>query len=126
MFDLSFLPVLYQVITLNSSNNCLFNYSAGADLWRQCGFGKDFIQASLTPWQWVTGGYFSMFVVCALIGMTYLKYHKATYPLIIGSAFLPISYGLFPEVFLAWAIIFVGMVIGIIAWYIYISQTSEM
>lgn len=95
-------------------------------MWQNCGFGKDYIQASLSPWTWVTGGYFSMIFVCILIGITYLKYQKASYPLIIGTVFLPISFTLFPQVFLVWAIIMVGMFIGIIAWYAYISQANEM
>lgn len=95
-------------------------------MWQNCGFGKDFIKASLTPWEWVTGGWFSMIFVCILIGITYLKYQKASYPLIIGTVFLPISFSLFPQVFLAWAIIMVGMFIGIIAWYVLIAQANEM
>jgi len=95
-------------------------------MWQNCGFGKDYIQASLGPWEWVTGGWFSMIFVCILIGITYLKYHKASYPLIIGTVFLPISFSLFPQTFLIWAIIMVGMFIGIIMWYVLISQANEM
>jgi hypothetical protein len=94
-------------------------------MWHNCGFDKDYIKASLGPWQWVTGGWFSMILVSVLIGMTYLKYHKALYAVLIGSLFLPISYGLFPEVFLTWAIIMVGICIGVILFYVFVSQTNE-
>ena len=94
-------------------------------MWQNCGFGTDYIKASLGPWQWITGGYFSMIIVSILIGAVYLKYHKAVYALLIGSVFIPISYGLFPEVFLAWVIVMAGALIGIIAWWVYISQTQE-
>src|SRR5437867_11712507 len=106
ILDLHWLPIFYQIIHVNSTNApCFLNYTAGADMWRQYGFDKDYIKASLGPWQWITDGWFSMILVSVLVGMTYLKYHKAIYALLIGSVFLPISYGLFPEVFLSWAII---------------------
>lgn len=94
-------------------------------MWHNCGFDKDYIKGSLTMWQYITGGYFSMIFVSILIGAVYLKYHKAIYVLAIGSLFLPISYGIFPEVFLAWAIIMSGIFIGAISWWIYISQSNE-
>lgn len=126
MFDWSHLPILFQIIQLNSTLPCFLNYSAGSSMLQNCGFGKDYIQASLSPWEWVTGGWFSMIFVCVLIGMTYLKYQKASYPLIIGTVFLPISFSLFPQTFLVWAIVMVGMFIGIIAWYVLIAQANEM
>jgi hypothetical protein len=126
MLDWSLLPIVYQIIHLNSTQPCFLNYTAGANMWQQCGFSKDYLQASLAPWEWVTGGWFSMILVSVLIGMTYLKYQKAAYPLIIGTIFLPISFTLFPQTFLVWAIVMTGMFIGIISWYAYISQANEM
>lgn len=126
MLDLSMLPVLYQIIHFNSTSPCFLNYSAGAQMWQNCGFGIDYLKASLAPWQWVTGGWFSMIFVAVIIGMSYIKYRKAAYPLIIGTIFLPISFSLFPQTFLVWAIVMTGMFIGIIAWYAYISQANEM
>lgn len=120
------LLVSFQIINVNTTSSCFFNYTAGFQLWHNCGFDKDYIKASLGPWQWITGGYFSMIFVSILIGAVYLKYHKAVYVLAIGSIFLPISYGVFPEVFLAWAIVMSGIFIGVISWYIYVSQTNEM
>ena len=125
MLDFNLLPILFQIIQVNSTTPCFLNYSAGIQMWQNCGFGTDYIKASLGPWQWITGGYFSMLIVSVLIGAVYLKYHKAVYALLIGSVFLPISYGLFPEVFLAWVIVMAGALIGIIAWWVYISQTQE-
>lgn len=125
MFELHLLPIVFQIIHVNSTSPCFFNYSAGAQMWQNCGFGTDYIKASLGPWNYITGGYFSMILVSILIGAVYLKYHKAIYVLAIGSLFLPISYGVFPEVFLAWAIVMSGIFIGVIAWWIYISQSNE-
>jgi len=121
----SFLPILYQIIQVNNTTPCFLNYSAGAQMWQNCGFNTDYIKASLAPFQWITGGYFSMILISVLIGAVYLKYHKGVYALAIGSVFLPISYGLFPEVFLAWVIVMAGIFIGVIAWWVYISQSQE-
>lgn len=126
MLDWSLLPIFYQIIHINSTTPCFLNYTAGAQMWQNCGFSKDYLQASLAPWEWVTGGWFSMIFVSIIIGATYLKYQKAAYPLIIGTVFLPVSFTLFPQTFLVWAIIMVGMFIGIISWYAYISQANEM
>lgn len=127
MLDLfiNHLLTTFQIIHVNSTSPCFLNYSAGASMWANCGFGTDYIKASLGPWQWVTGGWFSMILISVLIGAVYLKYHKAVYALAVGSIFLPISYGLFPEVFLVWVIIMAGVFIGIIAWYVFISQSNE-
>lgn len=125
MFDWSLIPIVYQIIHLNATAPCIQNYSAGVDMWKQCGFDKDYIKASLMPFEWATGGFFSMIFICVFMGMTYLKYHKAAYPLIVGTIFLPISFSLFPQLFLVWAIIMTGVFIGIIAWYAFISQANE-
>lgn len=125
MLDILLSSIVYQVIHVNSTTPCFLNYSAGAQMWQNCGFGTDYIKASLGPWNYITGGYFSMILVSILIGAVYLKYHKAVYVLAIGSLFLPISYGVFPEVFLAWAIVMSGIFIGVISWWIYISQSNE-
>lgn len=119
------LIVTLQIIPVNNTSPCFYNYSAGFQMWHNCGFDKDYIKASLGPFQYITGGYFSMIFVSILIGAVYLKYHKAVYVLAIGSLFLPISYGVFPEVFLAWAIVMSGIFIGCISWWIFISQSNE-
>lgn len=119
-------PVYAQVtIPVNQTVPCFLNYSAGADLWENCGVSEDYLQFSLMGWEWVTGGYFSMIVVSLFIGTTYIKYQKASYPLLIGVMFLPASYFLFPEVFLTWAIILSIFTAGIFIWYAFIKQTKD-
>ena len=66
-----------------------------------------------------------MVLVSVIIGMTYLKYNNAIYPIIIGFTFLPVAWFAFPSVFLAWAVVMTGVAIGILVWYAYIKQTKE-
>ena len=114
-----------QVIQVNDTVPCFLNETAGANMWENCGFGDDFLQASLLGWEWITGGYFSMIIVSIFIMFSYMKYHKAVYPLLIGIMFLPISFYIFPDVFLTFAFIMTIALIAILIWYIYIKQTKE-
>jgi len=122
MFE--WLPILYQVINVNTTNPCFLNYSS-PNIWKECGMNKDFLQAGLIGWQWVTGGYFSALLASIFILFTYIKYHKALYPLLVGVIFLPISYFVFPASFINYAILFAAMALGITIWYILVSQTNE-
>jgi len=117
--------IAWQTITVNQTTPCFLNASAGPDVWRNCGFETDFLAGMLLPWEWISGGYFSMIIVSMFIGVTYLKYHKAIYPIVIGFSFLPVSWFLFPNQFLTWAVIMTGVALGIFIWVIYVRQTKE-
>ena len=121
---IEWLPILYQLINVNATTPCFENYTSN-NIWQSCGVDKDFIQASLIGWQYITGGYFSMIFASLLILFTYIKYHKALYPLLIGALFLPISYFTFPATFINYAIFFAALALGITIWYIIVSQTNE-
>lgn len=112
-------------IQVNTTQPCFLNYTAGADMWRNCGVEDDYLTFAFLPWQWITGGFFSMILVGILIMFTYIKYHNAAYPLIIGTVFLPIAFTLFPEQWINWAIILVAGYFMAIFWYIFIRQTKE-
>jgi len=86
---------------------------------------KDFLQASLIGWQYITGGYFSMVFAAILCLFTYIKYHKIIYPIIIGFIMLPTSYFLFPATFFNYALIMLGVGVGILVWWVFISQSNE-
>lgn len=119
-------PAYAQVtVNVNQTTPCFLNYSAGVDLWENCGMDDDYLEAILGPWEWVTGGNFSLVFVSLFITISYIKYHKVVYPIIIGVMFLPVSYFIFPDVFLSWAILMTGVTIGILIWYAYIKQTKE-
>jgi len=113
------------VVDINQTTPCFLNYSAGLDLWENCGIRDDFLTFALLPWEWITGGNFSMVLVSILSLMTYIKYHKAIYPLVIGVMFLPISYFVFPDSFLVFGLLMSGALLGILIWYIFIRQTKE-
>ena len=117
--------VFLQIIQVNSTTPCFLNYSSNNTL-SDCGMNKDFLQTSLIGWQWITGGYFSMIIAGLLCLFTYIKYHKAIYPMLIGFMMLPMSYFLFPSMFFNYAIIMTGVAIGVLVWYIFVSQSNEM
>jgi len=116
--------VTFQTIIVNSTTPCFQNYTS-PNLWKECHLDKDFIQGAIIGWQWITGGYFSMVLIAILTAFTYIKYHKLVYPLLVGVLYLPISYFLFPASFLNYAILMAAIGLGIIMWYIVISQTNE-
>lgn len=126
MLELLIQFIAYQIIQVNQTTPCFLNYTAGVDIWRNCGMGEDYLEASLLGWNWITGGYFSMILVAVITLASYIKYHKALYPIMIGTLFLPITYFVFPEIFLTYAIVLAGLAIGIIGiWYTFIKQTKE-
>jgi len=114
-----------QIIDVNQTTPCFLNYSAGYDMWDNCGYDEDYIQAALLPWEWITGGNFSLVIVSIITLFTYIKYHKVVYPILIGIMFLPIAYFVFPDTFLSFAFLMTGVAFGILIWYILIRQTKE-
>ena len=83
---------------------CFLNMTAGAQMWDNCGANEDYLDFALMPFEYITGGYFSMILVTIFVIMSYVKYHNVLYPMLIGLLFLPISYTFFPDVFLVYAI----------------------
>lgn len=114
-----------EIITVNQTDPCFLNYTAGPELWQNCGFDDDYLTFSLLGWEWVTGGYFSMIVVGIFTMFSYIKYHKMIYPVMIGVLFLPISFFLFPDTFVVWGVLMAFVGIGVLVWYIFIKQTKE-
>jgi len=94
-------------------------------MWRNCGADVDYIDFALMGFQWVTGGYFSMIIVSLFVMVSYIKYHKAVYPLLIGIIFLPISYFLFPDPFITFGALLIITLFGILITYAYLKQTKE-
>lgn len=127
LFILALLPQAYaqEAITVNQTEPCFLNYTAGLDMLENCGYGEDYLQAAVSPWQWISGGHFSMILVSVFCLMTYIKYHKAVYPMLIGIMFLPISYFVFPDEFLTYGFLMTGALIAILVWYVFVKQTKE-
>lgn len=114
-----------EVINVTQSPVCFLNQTAGPWVWRDCGLGDDWLTAVLLPYEWITGGNFSMIIVSVFIMMSYIKYQKMIYPLMIGAFFLPISYFVFPETFLMWGFIMGFVGVGLMIAYIVLKQTKE-
>ncbi len=112
-------------INVTETAPCFLNYSAGVDMWENCGFHEDYLASALLPFEWVTGGLFSIVIVAIIILMSYIKYHNAIYPLLIGIVMMPISYFAFPPQFLSFAIIMAFTGVGALIWYILVRQTKE-
>lgn len=124
MLDLLIL-VAFQIIQVNQTTPCFLNETAGADIFKNCGFNEDYLSASLIGWEWITGGYFSLVLVALLVGIVYIKYHKAIYPLLIGILYLPIAVALLPPTWQSWVVILAigGIISALIV--IVIKQPKE-
>ena len=123
MLDL--LLISLQIITVNNTLPCFLNFTEPATMWQRCGAPDDFLQFVLLPWEYITGGYFSLVLVSVFVSFTYIKYHKAIYPIMIGIAFLPTSYFLFPSQFLNMGFIIVGIIAGVFVIHMLTRQTKE-
>jgi hypothetical protein len=100
-------------------------YSDTSNMWQSCGADQDFLTFALLPWEWITGGWFSMIIVSMFIMISYVKYHNMLYPMLIGVLFLPVSYFVFPEQFIVWALVLGAVGFGLLLYYMYINQTRE-
>lgn len=123
MLDL--ILITLQIININATTPCFLNFTEPELMWENCGAPDDFLQFVLLPWEWITGGYFSMILVSVFVAFTYIKYHKAIYPIMVGIAFLPTSFFLFPDQFMNMAFIIVGIIAGIFVIHMLTRQTKE-
>lgn len=94
-------------------------------MWRNCGADTDYLAFALLPWEWITGGYFSMLFVGLFMGITYIKYHKVMYPMLVGTLFLPIALALFPALFQSWAFILFWLGCAAALIFIILKATKE-
>ena len=113
-----------EEINITEATPCFMNYTAkGIELWQNCGFETDYMGAVTVPFEWVTGGMFSMFIVIVLIGMTWFKYKTPLYPIAIGIVMMPMSFFLFPDEFTSFAFLLMGVGVGAIIWFIVVQKT---
>tara|TARA_Y100001936_G_C16090701_1_gene685965 strand:- start:1489 stop:1929 length:441 start_codon:yes stop_codon:yes gene_type:complete len=112
-------------ITVPESTPCFMNYTAGANMWDQCNFEEDFLNSALLPFEWITGGNFSLVLVSIFILFTYIKYHNVLYPILIGILFIPVSFFVFPDEFITFGVLMVAMSFGLLIYYIITKQTKE-
>lgn len=102
---------------------CFMDYTAGVDMWENCGFEENFIKGTLMPFEWVMGGYFALVVVSILIIITYMKYQTVIYPLAIGVIMLPISFWAFPDMVIGYGLILAAVAITGVIKIIIFKQT---
>lgn len=114
-----------QNIQINSTVPCIMDLDAGMDILLNCNYKDDFLSFAFLPWEYITGGYFSLFLTSLLVLFSYIKYHKVVYPILIGVVMLPSTYMIFPSEFLSFAIIFVTLALMGLLYFIYIKQTKE-
>ena len=109
-------PAFAQTIIVNSTTPCFLNYTAGIDMWRNCGADEDWVAMAMLPFEWITGGFFSLIIASVIILGVYLKYHKVIYAFGVGLVFLPISFQFFPDTFLSFAAIaaFLGLTAAVL------------
>lgn len=114
-----------EIIIVNQTQPCFLNFTAGSDMWENCGADEDWLAFALMPFEWVTGGYFSFLIVGLFVVITYQKYQNVAYPIAIGVFMLPFSFFLIPQTFYIWAVVMAGVTFGIFIWYVFIRQTKE-
>lgn len=114
-----------EIITVNETTPCFLNYTAGIHMPQNCGIEEDYLAFAMLGWEWITGGYFSMILIALLVMFTYIKYHKMIYPIVVGVLYLPISFFLFPDSFVVFAILMAFVGVGIMIWYVFVRQTKE-
>ena len=112
-------------ITVNATTPCFLNETAGFQMLENCGASRDWLKFTLLPFEWVTGGNFSVILATVLILMTYLKYHKAIYPIVIAIVFIPTSIYLFPDDWIIKGGLVTGLAVAISIYKIVFKQTKE-
>ena len=126
LFLTGFTPTSYAQTTVDVTETtpCFMDYTSGLNMWKSCGFEDNFLKATLMPFEWVMGGYFTLVIVSVLIIITYIKYQTVIYPLAIGIIMLPISAWAFPEMVIGYGLILAAVGITGIFKHILFSQTN--
>jgi len=123
VFDSAFAQV--EINVTDSGVPCFLNYSAGVEMWKNCGADEDYLAFVLLPFEWVSGGIFSTIIVTVIIIASYIKYRTVIYPIAIGIVFLPISWFVFPDVFFSFALILAGVGIAGLIVTAFLIRTKE-
>ena len=119
------MPAFAQDITIPESEPCFMHFENGTSIWTECGIQDDFLTFALTPFEYTTGGYFSILLISVMVLISYLKYHKAIYPMMIGILYFPSVYFLFPPSYVSFAMTFMAIGYGLMIWFVFVRQTSD-
>lgn len=122
VFDDAFAQTTIEV---GESTPCFMNYTAGVEMWSNCGMEEDPLGAVTLPFEWVTGGYFSLLVIGLIMLIVYIKYQTAIYPVAIGIVMLPTSYFLIPQQFFSFLILMMGVTVAAGIYYMLVTSNKE-
>lgn len=114
-----------QSVDVTEPEPCWQDYTKGTDIFTDCGIEDDFLAFATTPFEYATGGFFSMLLITMLIIATYLKYHKAIYPMVLGTLYFPSVYFLFPPHYVTFAITLMAVGYAIMLYYVMMHQTND-
>ena len=93
--------------------------------WESCHGDDDWLRAVLMPFDWILGGWFLFLIIAVLVLISWLRYHKAIYPVMVGLLFFPAVYWRFPEHLITMGILLAFVAIGISIYYAFMRQTVE-
>lgn len=122
VFDDAFAQTTIEV---GESTPCFMNYTAGVEMWSNCGMEEDPLGVVTLPFEWVTGGYFSLLVIGLIMLIVYIKYQTAIYPVAIGIVMLPTSYFLIPQQFFSFLILMMGVTVAAGIYYMLVTSNKE-
>ena len=122
IFDNAFAQTTIEV---GESTPCFMNYTASTEMWSNCGMETDPLGAVTLPFEWVTGGYFSLLVIGLIMLIVYIKYQTAIYPVAIGIVMLPTSYFLIPQQFFSFLILMMGVTVAAGIYYMLVTSNKE-
>lgn len=112
-------------IDVGESTPCFMNYTASTEMWSNCGMETDPLGAVTLPFEWITGGYFSLIVIGLIMLVVYIKYQTAIYPVAIGTVMLPTSYFLIPNAFFSFLILMIAIVVAAGIYYGFVAGNRE-
>lgn len=98
-----------EIIIVNETVPCFLNQTAGIEMWENCGADEDTVAFMLLPFEWITGGYFTLIIVSIILLAVYLKYHKVIFAVGAGAVLIPYVFQLFPDQWLSFAMIMVAV-----------------
>ena len=113
-----------EMITVTETLPCFstVNVTSALDFLEGCGLDDDYLTFSFLGFEWLTGGRFAMVIAVIFTLVAYVKYHKPEFSIVIGFAFLPITYNYFPGEFLTFAFLMVAMVLTTYGFHMLIRQ----
>ena len=109
----------------DSGDPCIFNATAPQRVLQNCDPRGEWLQWSLTGWEWVTGGNFSILIASVFVIATWIAYKQAIYSIFVGLMFAPLVFYLFPDNFISFGILMTALCVGIWLWATVTKQSSE-